>query len=159
MTNEVDLRGFAYSLEPLLKRQQWNVDALQLKLARLEKAIGELTSNRGRIQAAYDEHARTMRTDSGVALEPAAYGRSLAHLAAQQGEIAGLNEQLDGLRQELRHLQGECLRSQVKVDITLAHKAECLKEYMDSQQNRLNSERDRDWLARAAFAKEEEASC
>jgi hypothetical protein len=27
--SQVDLRGFQYALEPLLRRQQWRVDSLQ----------------------------------------------------------------------------------------------------------------------------------
>jgi hypothetical protein len=153
MTNEVDLRGFNYPLEPLLKRQQWNLDALQLKLGRLEKAAGAATVSRTVTQAAYDEHARDVRKGPGVALEPAAYGRTLAHLAGLQAEIARLNLRLEELRQERRALQAEYLSTQVKMNIAKTHKQECLLDYAASQQNRLDSERDREWLARAAHAR------
>jgi hypothetical protein len=46
---------------------------------------------------------------------------------------------------------------QVKVNLTASHKEECLKEYLLAHGNRLNSERDRDWLARAAHFENLEA--
>ncbi|MFL6676170.1 MAG: hypothetical protein ACJ8LG_23110 [Massilia sp.] len=157
MTGEADVRGFAYPLEPLLKVQEWGLEALQLKLGRVERTLRNASAACIGAQTAYQEHAAEVRKIAGVRLEPGAYVLGLAHLAYLRREIESRERTLEELRKQRRSLQDEFLRVQVKVNLTSSHKDECLNEYLLAQQNRLNSERDRDWLARAAHFENQEA--
>lgn len=153
MSSTVDLRGFSYALEPLLRSQQWQRDALELKLGRIERVLAAARRERERAQAAFAACARDIRKPAGVALEPIAYARGLGYMAALQAEIERRERSLRELEQEKRTLWERYLQQQLKVDITSRHKDECMNEYLLSEQNRLGGEMDRDWLARNSVRK------
>jgi chromosome segregation ATPase len=149
MTSDVDLRGFSYPLEPLLTLQRWDADALQSKLAKLDRQIEERTAALAQTAADYARRAQAMRTNEGTALDPAAYGRALAHLGGVQTQIVEIERQIGRLKDDRLRLQQAYRKAQLKVDVTSSHRNECVADYVAAQSNRVNSERDRDWLARA----------
>jgi hypothetical protein len=148
--SQVDLRGFRYDLEPLLCKQQWQLDALQAKLAALDKAVGGAERECARARDMVETCAGGLRRAGGAVLDPAAYSRALAYLAALQADLGQNKLRLERLRLDRAALLDACLQAQRKVDVTSAHKDECMKEYVLAEQNRLSSEVDRDWLARAS---------
>lgn len=148
--SQVDLRGFRYDLEPLLCKQQWQVDALQAKLAALDKTIGGAEHECAEARDMVDTCAGGLRRTGGAVLDPAAYSRALAYLAALQADLGQKKVRLERLRLDRAALLDAYLQAQRKVDVTSAHKDECMKEYVLTEQNRLSSEVDRDWLARAS---------
>lgn len=148
--SQVDLRGFRYDLEPLLCKQQWQLDALQAKLAALDKAVGGAERECTRARDIVETCAGGLRRTGGAVLDPAAYSRALAYLAALQADLGQNKLRLERLRLDRAALLDACLQAQRKVDVTSAHKDECMKEYVLTEQNRLSSEVDRDWLARAS---------
>lgn len=152
MTARVDLRSFSYALEPLLLKQQWRLDAAQAKLGQIEGQVAVARRERELAQAALDDCARGIRAMAGAALDPAAYSRSLLYLADLQAGIAEMDLRLERLQRDRQALREDCMQAQRKVDVTSAHKDECVKEYILSEQNRISSETDRDWLARASQA-------
>jgi hypothetical protein len=145
----VDLRGFQYALEPLLRKQQWHVDALQARLAAADKLVEAARQVCRDAQSALDACAQDLRRSGSGRLDPQAYGRGLAYLAALQAELARKKLHFEQLRLDRDALRGTYLQAQRKVDLTIEHKDECLKEYVLAEQNRASSEVDRDWLARA----------
>jgi peptidyl-tRNA hydrolase len=145
----VDLRGFRYPLEPLLHKQQWRVDALQARLAAADKLVEAARQVCRDAQSALDACAHGLRQPGGGKLDPQAYGRGLAYLAALQTDLARNKLHLEQLRLDRDALREAYLQAQCKVDLTIEHKDECLKEYVLAEQNRVSSEVDRDWLARA----------
>jgi flagellar biosynthesis chaperone FliJ len=149
MTSDVDLRGFAYPLEPLLTLQRWDADALQAKLAKLDRQVAQSADALAQLTADYAHRAQAMRAGQGAAFDPTAYGRSLAYLGDLQGQIVEAERQLAGMKEQRRLLQQASWKAQLKVDVSSSHRSECIAEYAASQSGRLNSERDRDWLARA----------
>jgi hypothetical protein len=148
--SRVDLRGFRYDLEPLLRKQQWRVDALQAQLAAMDKAISAALRECADVQAAVDACGSGLRRSGGARLDPGAYSRGLAYLAALQADLGQKKLRLERMRLDRGALLEAYLQARCKVDITSAHKDECLKEYILTEQNRLDSEVDRDWLARAS---------
>jgi hypothetical protein len=148
--SQVDLRGFHYALEPLLRKQQWRVDALQAKLAAMDKLVNAARQACAEVESALDSCAHSLRQPGGGRVEPAAYARGLAYLAVLQGDLEQKKLRYETLRLDRAALLDTYLQAQRKVDVTSEHKDECLKEYVLTEQNRLSSEVDRDWLARAA---------
>jgi hypothetical protein len=148
--SQVDLRGFQYDLEPLLRRQQWRVDALQAQLAAMDKAITAAQRECADVQSAIDACASGLRGSGGARLDPDAYSRGLAYLAALQVDLGQKKMRLERVRLDRGALLESYLQARCKVDITSRHKDECLREYILTEQNRLSSEVDRDWLARAS---------
>jgi hypothetical protein len=151
--SQVDLRGFRYDLEPLLHKQQWRVDALQSKLAAMDKAVGAAQRECAEVQSAVDACAGGLYRPGGARLDPDGYCRGLTYLAALQADLGQKKLRLERLRLDRRALLDAYLLAQRKVDVTSAHKDECLKEYVVTEQNRLSGEIDRDWLARAGHGR------
>ena len=150
--SDVDLRGFQYALEPLLRKQQWRVEALQARLAAADKQVDAARHACGEAQSVVDACAQGLRQPGGGKLDPQAYGRGLAYLAALQAGLIRKKLHLEQLRLDRSALRETYLQAQRKVDLTIEHKEECLKEYVLAEQNRVNSEVDRDWLARTCAA-------
>ena len=148
----VDLRGFRYALEPLLRKQQWHVDALQARLAAVDKSIDAARQARGKSQSALDACAHGLRLSGGGRLDPHAYGRGLAYLAALQAELVRKTLHLEKLRLDRDAVREAYVQAQRQVDLTIEHKDECQKEYAVAEQNRVNGEVDREWLARSCAA-------
>jgi hypothetical protein len=153
--SQVDLRGFHYALEPLLRKQQWRVDALQARLGAMDKLVGAAQGACAQAQGALEACAQRLRQPGGGRLDPQAYGRGLVYLAGLQADLEQKKLRLERLRLDRSALQDAYLQAQCKVDVTSEHKDECLKEYVLAEQNRLSSEVDRDWLARASHAMED----
>lgn len=153
--SQVDLRGFQYALEPLLRKQQWRVDALQAKLAAMDKRVGAARRECTEAAMAFDTCAGGLRQTGSGRLDPDAYARGLAWLAALQADLEQKKLRHERLRLDREALLGTCLQAQRKVDVTSEHKDECLKEYVLTEQNRLSSEVDRDWLARSSIGGKE----
>jgi hypothetical protein len=153
--SDVDLRGFRYALEPLLRKQQWRVEALQARLAAADKSVAAARHACAEVQSALDACAQGLRQPGGRTLDPQAYGRGLAYLAALQAELARRTLHLETLRIDRDALRETYLQAQVKADLTIEHKGECLKEYVLAEQNRVSGEVDRDWLSRRGAAEPE----
>jgi hypothetical protein len=153
MTTAVDLRGFAYPLEPLRRKQQWRVDALQAKLALAMKSLGQARQERDAAAAELAACAQQMRQRSGGALDPAAYARQLAYLIELQAGVERRTQQVEQRAHERQAVKDEYVEAQRSVDVTNAHREECMKEYIVYEQNRMNGEVDREWLARDSQAR------
>lgn len=149
----VDLRGFAYPLEPLLHKQQWRVDALQSKLALAGKLLAQAREERQAAVTELDRCAAAMRQRSGAAVDPSAYGRQLAYLLELQAQVAHATRLVEQAESERQAVMDAYIEAQRSVEVTCAHKEECMKEYIVSEQSRLSSEVDRDWLARDGQAR------
>ncbi len=152
--SQVDLRGFQYALEPLLHKQQWHVDALQAKLAAMDRLMVAARRECALAEAGLKACAADLQRPGGGRLDPDAYARGLLYLAALQGDLEQKQLGFERLRLDREALLGNYLLAQRKVDVTSGHKDECLKEYVLAEQNRLSSEVDRDWLARAGHGRE-----
>jgi len=153
MTSTVDLRTFAYPLEPLLRKQQWRVDALEAKLAVVGKLLAAAKTEREAAQTALEACAGEMRKLAGCAVDPSAYGRQLVYLMELQEGVERTTLRLEQLKLDRQAVTEEYVQAQRKVDVTTAHKDECMKEYILSEQNRLSGEMDREWLAREGQAR------
>lgn len=146
----LDLRGFQFDLEPLLRKQQWRVDALQAKLAAMDRVFAAAQRACTQVQSAVEACADGLRRPGGAKLDPDGYSRALAYLAALQADLGQKKLRLERLRLDRRALLDAYLQAQRQADVTSEHQDDCLKEYILIEQNRLSSEVDRDWLARSS---------
>lgn len=144
----IDVRGFDYALEPLRKRQTWQLEALQAKLGLANQEIAGATlqleqrNDRLREQHAMACDAVTQR------INPALHRRSLQWLARLREEISLAQAQLGELRKKRAALLAECVAKQNKLSVIERHRDECLAEYAQTHQNRLAAAADGEWLAR-----------
>jgi glycine/D-amino acid oxidase-like deaminating enzyme len=128
--SQVDLRGFQYALEPLLRKQQWRVDGLQARLAAMNKLVAAARRECTQVEAALESCAGGLRQAGGGRLDPDAYARGLAWLATLQADLEQKKLRHERLRLDREALLDTWLQAQRKVDVTSEHKDECLKEYV-----------------------------
>lgn len=143
-----DARGFHYVLEPLLRRQRWQVEALQARLGVANRKVAdarqELDERQARLR---EQHARA--ADAAVQrMDPALHRANLHWLAQLREEIAGMQRRLDALREERAQLLAQYVAGQNKLAVIEKHREECLAEYAQLDRGRAATAADRDWLAR-----------
>lgn len=147
----VDLRGFRYALEPLLRRQRWRLEAQQLKLAALQ---GEIEREAER-QRALEQDCRQRAEEGARALsgrlDLAAHQRNLAYLARQREDIAQGAAGLERLRERRRELRELCLQLQRKLDLLEQHRTGASAEYRLAESHRQAGEMDQEWIARSVW--------
>ena len=147
-----DLRGFVYALEPLLRQRQWRVDAIQLRLGRVQHEIEDA-------RRALEEHAALRRVaGEETARAFASAGDSHAHARRLQWLVA-LNERhlaleggLSALQDRRSALQQDWVREQRVLEAVEAHRADRVQEHAQERAALAAAEADRDWLVRIASA-------
>lgn len=143
-----DARGFHYALEPLLRRQRWQVEALQASLGvagrKLAGAQQELDAHHVQLR---EQHARAADA-AAQRMDPALHRAQLHWLAQLREGIAGMQRRLDALREERAQLLAEYAAGQNKLAVMEKHREQCLAEYAQLDRSRAAAAADRDWLAR-----------
>lgn len=143
-----DARGFHYALEPLLRRQRWQVEALQARLGVANRKVADAQQELDERKAQlHEQHARA--ADAAVQrMDPALHRANLHWLAQLREEISGMQRRLDELREERAQLLAEYVAGQNKLAVIEKHREECLAEYAQLDRGRAATAADRDWLAR-----------
>lgn len=146
----IDLRGFAYDLEPLRQRRRWQLDAVQRRLVRsqaeLRTAQRDLEGERAALEAA----ARGASDRALQRMDPRAHADSLLWLARLRRRIEQCEALCERLRADCRRLGQESLSRQQSLEAVEAHRDEALAEFAQGTQRLQAVEADRDWLARQA---------
>ncbi|NEJ40769.1 hypothetical protein, partial [Rhizobium ruizarguesonis] len=57
VASAVDLRGFSYPLEPYLRKQEWQLERLEGRMARLQQTLTEALAQGRALQAQFDAQA------------------------------------------------------------------------------------------------------
>lgn len=146
-----DMRGFRYTLEPVRKRREWQLDAAMARVAAVRKQLDECLAMR---QRAEDEAV----AQAGLAAQawrdrgdPATQTRLLAYLTQLQSDKARIESDIDRLRAELSTAQHEVLRRQQHVETLQRHRTDVLGAYRMDQDRKTSAEADQDWTARMAL--------
>lgn len=143
-----DLRGFDYPLEPLRVRQQWQLDALRVRLGTV---LRKLTDAQQRLEDLRSQHtARSRELSDHVSRrwDVAHHGGSLRWLA----QLRSMLQQLEGEIAELRALKSDlgaqCLACQHRLDVLDTHRNEVQSDFAREETRRTANEADREWLTR-----------
>jgi flagellar biosynthesis chaperone FliJ len=147
----VDLRGFRYALEPLLRRQRWRLEAQQLKLAALQQQIERCGASLRALEQTYRQRAEDSVRALVGGFDLVAHQRSLAYLAQLRGEILAGAEQLECLRQQGREQRAACAQLQRRLDLLEQHRADLGAGYLQEEGRRQDNEMDKDWLSRSLW--------
>jgi flagellar biosynthesis chaperone FliJ len=144
----VDLRRFDYALEPLLRQRQWRLEALRVKLARLQAEVRAAEEELETLRERYAAQRRHAADALEARLDPGSYPRLLLWLVQLRETIRAAEASLAALRTRRAAASAECLSQQRRVEVVERHRGERLAEFTREEQGRLATEADRDWLAR-----------
>ena len=145
-SSQVDLRGFDYALEPLQRKQQWRLDALQTRLARA-RSQESLAQTRLRAKQTAYRHELVL-ADQALQrhLDPQALQRTMAYLAQMAQQVHEADQTVANCRQARRALVQECIVQQQKLDTLSRHREECLLAYVAETSRLELAQADRDWI-------------
>lgn len=145
----VDLRGFAYPLQALVQRKQWQVDERLRELSAVLHRLGAATRAHAGASAACEGHAAQVRRAWRERTDPVAHQRLLAYLAHQQARKAQLAAEVEKLRLELAQARERYITRQRELDGLQHDRNNCLDEYAAAERTRALVQADQDWVARA----------
>jgi len=144
----IDHRGFRYALEPMRRRQAWQLEALESRLTRANQEVAaaaeQLLASKRHLEV---QHGQVL-VAATRGLDPACQRRSLWWLAQLREQIALAQTELKALQATCCQLQVEYVTQRNKRDAIEQHRADCLAAYAQTEQNRQASVADVDWLAR-----------
>lgn len=143
-----DLRGFDYALEPLRRKRQWQLEAAQAALGRLERELSRAIQRVAELRETYDAERRHAAESLVSRSDPAAHRRSLGWLAEQRRAIARAEEFVARLREDRKALVARCTAEQQALEILERHREECQATFIREAEARAYTDTDREWLSR-----------
>lgn len=147
-----DLRLFEYSLEPLRRRRQWQLEAAKTQLGRALRALEDAAQELEALRSGHLEQSRQVAQQLARSIDPGAYARALRWLADRMQSIRAAEARIADLRAERARAAAQCAAEQRKLEALESHRDECLAEFAQEEQRRQATEADRDWLTRRRSA-------
>ncbi|MDM0122194.1 hypothetical protein [Variovorax arabinosiphilus] len=146
---DVDVRGFAYAMEPAWLRQQWQVDRSMAALARAEKALDDIDAELDAVRRLHDAGASEAAESMHLRLDPTVHRRTLAYLSMLGERMFKL--QVDRSEREKLCLdcRKDCMAQQLRLEALNIHRDDALAEFANDLRLRNATEQDRDWLSRS----------
>jgi hypothetical protein len=144
----VDLRGFAYVLEPVRQQRQWQFDAALARLGELRRQISEWEAQRDTLHRECEAQAARAARVWTARADPSAQRRLLGYLAALQQRRADAEREIATLDELAEQARRECATQQQRLEVLDQHRAETLKEYAMEQHRKSGAQADQDWAAR-----------
>lgn len=146
--SDVDLRGFRYALEPVERRQRWQLDALQRRLALQQTQLAQARQGAQDLEDERQAVAARAGSVQGQRIDPQSRGRALAYMRRLAQQHRDALERVDELDAACAQARSDCIQAQLRLQGLQAHRASALAEFATEQRQREAGERDREWLAR-----------
>lgn len=147
----IDVRGFRYALEPLLRRQRWRLEAQQARLAALLREIARDADAQRALEEGCAARAGDVARALAGRIDPAGHQRELAYLAQLRGAILAGAERLAEKRRQGEQLRALCIALQRRLDLLEEHRGVAAGLYGQAERNRHSAEMDREWIARGVW--------
>ena len=156
MSSSVDLRGFVYQLEPIRKRNKWELDAFQQKLALAQKEFSAGQNILNSLKQKYTSKMLVTKSSWHEQLNLVNHQHALFYLQALQRRIENQSMELVTLKEKLDTLRELCLEQQMKLELIDVHRESSVSDYKLEQQNIQSAEADREWNARSLWRQKRE---
>lgn len=146
-----DLRGFTYALAPYLRKQEWQMERLENRLARLRQLLVELREQRAALDLDFQSQVSLLQLNWQPRPNPQMHQRGLGYLAQLRGQIQQKDKEIDALCEQNAFLQAECVAQQRKIDGLQEHRADAIQEYANDCARSAAAEADRNWIGRLYY--------
>lgn len=148
---QVDTRGFTYALAPYMRKQEWQLELLENRLAQSQKALDAARMERDRLDEVFNEQLSHLQVQSHSRPNPQMHGRGIAYLADLRSRMASQDEEVAKLRAQRDELQAQLVAQTRAIDGLIEHRASALKEFVEEETRKQAAEADRDWIGRSLF--------
>lgn len=146
-----DLRGFAYALEPVRLKAQWQLEALQRELAAATARATALRDEAQALGARLETLARAARAPTSGRIDPAQAYRALAYLSDVQRRLAALAVQRNTADAQQAALQQRVGAQRLALDALDEDRERCRGEHVAERLRQNAIEADDDWLVRSGW--------
>ncbi|SFD93450.1 hypothetical protein [Paracidovorax konjaci] len=146
--SQVDLRGFSYPLEPYLRKQEWQLERLEGRLAQVQKQLLSAQESRRSLYLQFEGQARQMLQWTQARIDPHMHQRGLAYLAGVRQRIETQDQEIQSLDARKASLHEEFVAQQRTIDGLQDHRSGALREYAQEVMRVQAAEADRDWIGR-----------
>lgn len=146
-----DLRGFKYPLEALARRAQWQLDALNGKLAKVQHQMSSVRAELDAEENQYRQACERLERQLQVRLDSSSHQAGLLYLAQVQASMKKLQAQLAALDKTRAELLQLCRAAEARLEGLRFHESGVIDIYVREQSHLHAAEADRDWIMREAF--------
>lgn len=147
-----DLRRFSYSLEPVRRLRQIQLDVLRAQLGQMQQQVNANLSACELLREKCDEQSRLAAQMLAQRADANNYAGMLRWLAQLHERIYHAKQALSESQAQRDALRERCLALQQNVEVIENHRDECLKGFARVYDNLVSKENDRDWLSRRSVA-------
>ena len=148
-----DLRGFKYPLESLARRAQWELDALNRKLAEVQHQLASVRAELDATESLHRQACEKLGRQLQARLDSSRHQAGLLYLAQLQASIKTLQAQLAALDKTRVEVLRLCRAAEARLEGLRSHESGAIDIYVREQSQRHATEADRDWMVREAFNK------
>lgn len=146
-----DLRGFRFALEPVRRRQTWQFEALQHRVARKQKEVVQAESTLNGMRQEWGAAHERVTKDIARRLSPDVHRQNLVWLAHLQQNIHSTQLALEQLVQDRKMLLTELNKLQASLQVLAHHQQSCIEAYTLDEERRQTTVADQEWMARSVF--------
>lgn len=150
-SSHVDTRGFTYALAPYMRKQEWQLELLENRLAQAQKVLDVARQERQRLDALFSEQLSHLQEQSQSRPNPQMHSRGIGYLADLRTRMSAQDEEIAKLRARRDELQAQLVAQQRTIDGLVEHRDDALKEFVEEETRRQAAEADRDWIGRSVF--------
>lgn len=145
-----DLRGFAYPLQGVIQRQQWQCDRLRKAWAQCQRGTREARLQLARLQAEHQQVREGVNRQWLHRPDARLHQGFIVHLARQQTDIQRWRGEI-AIRAAAQARAREAYQIQrQRLEATERHREAAISAFVQAQARAVAAEADRDWLSRAA---------
>jgi len=150
----VDLRGFAYPLNTVIEKQEWQVEKHLSSCAKCQSSISDARNSLEKLETNLRDLNQLFATNSAAIdmQQRKNFVLYAAHLHTQKQHI---DLQLEQLLLEQTQLKNDYVNAKVKLDAMYEHKEQSKKEFALSALQKTYQEADMSWSARTTWLSQE----
>lgn len=150
-SSQVDTRGFTYALAPYMRKQEWQLELLENRLAQSQKALDEARKERERLDEVFADQLSHLQVQSQSRPNPQMHSRGIGYLADLRSRMKAQDDEVGKLRARRDEFQAQLVAQQRTIDGLVEHRGDALKEFVEEETRRQAAEADRDWIGRSLF--------
>jgi len=146
----IDLRGFFYPLNPVIQKQEWQVEKCLSLCAKCQSSLSNTRKSLEKIEQDLKELNQLFAANSAAMdmQQRKNYVLFAAHLQTQKQQI---DLQLEQLLNEQVHLKNNYVKEKNKLDAMYEHKEQCKIEFARHALQKNYKEADMSWSARTTW--------
>ncbi|MFM2450601.1 MAG: hypothetical protein RIS44_3051 [Pseudomonadota bacterium] len=146
-SSQVDVRGFKHELEPLQRKYEWQLAALEAQFALCQKALLQSKDALDALRKQHQQHVAWAQELAQQRFDPQSHQRLVACLVALDERIQKAESVVHERLLQKQKCQAECNEKRQKIEALESHRDEALKLFVEERSRLQFSQQDRDWMA------------